>query len=48
MKALRNDDLQPMTDHPENIRVLVSGGPGKQSLVVPSWGRTRSVTVPVA
>ncbi|GAA4995380.1 hypothetical protein GCM10023205_80600 [Yinghuangia aomiensis] len=48
MKALRDDDLQPMTDHPENIRVLVSGGPGKQSFVVPSWGRTRSVTVPVA
>ncbi|MDI2128128.1 hypothetical protein [Yinghuangia seranimata] len=48
MKALGDDDLMPMTDHPDNIRVLVSGGPGKQSFVVPSWGRTRSVTVPVA
>jgi hypothetical protein len=26
----------------------VSGGPGKHSLVVPSWGMTRSVTLPLA
>ena len=47
MKALRDTDPFPMTDSPDNIRVMVSGGPGKQSFVVPSWGRTRSVTVPV-
>ncbi|MFJ8744312.1 hypothetical protein ACIRL2_33665 [Embleya sp. NPDC127516] len=48
MRALGDDDLQPMTESPDNIRVLVAGGPGKHSLVVPSWGLTRSVTVPLA
>ncbi|WP_406280509.1 hypothetical protein [Embleya sp. NBC_00896] len=47
MRALGDDDLQPMTDSPDNIRVLVAGGAGKHSMVVPSWGLTRSVTVPV-
>jgi hypothetical protein len=36
-----------MTAHPDNIRVLVVGGPGKHSSIIPSWGMTRSVTVPV-
>jgi hypothetical protein len=39
------DALLPMTDHPDNVRVLVAGGPGKHSCVIPSWGLTRSVTV---
>ncbi|MEU0932973.1 hypothetical protein [Embleya sp. NPDC005971] len=47
MRALADDDLQPMTESADNIRILVAGGPGKHSLVVPSWGLTRSVTVPV-
>ncbi len=47
MKIVDDDALLPMTGHPDNIRVLVSGGPGKHSLVVPSWGMTRSATVPV-
>ncbi|HEY4332460.1 MAG TPA: hypothetical protein VGM78_07820 [Ilumatobacteraceae bacterium] len=47
MKIVDDDSLLPMTGHPDNIRILVSGGPGKHSLVVPSWGMTRSVTVPV-
>ncbi|HEY7136716.1 MAG TPA: hypothetical protein VIB48_16800 [Acidimicrobiia bacterium] len=41
------DTLLPMTDHPDNYRVLVAGGPGKHSCVLPSWGMTRSVTLPV-
>jgi hypothetical protein len=46
--AVGDDDaLLPMTDHPDNIRVVVAGGPGKHSCVVPSWGMTRSVTLPV-
>lgn len=45
---LGGDDLMPITDHPDNIRVLVAGGPGKHSCVIPSWGMTRSVTLPVA
>ncbi len=47
MKAVADDELLPMTGDAENIRVLVSGGPGKHSLVVPSWGMTRSVTLPL-
>jgi hypothetical protein len=47
MDAVPDDQLLPMTGEPENIRVLVAGGPGKHSCVVPSWGMTTSVTVPV-
>lgn len=47
MKMVDDDHLLPMTGEPDNIRVLVSGGPGKHSLVVPSWGMTRSVTLPL-
>jgi hypothetical protein len=47
MKRCADDDPLPMTGHPDNIRVLVAGGPGKHSLVVPSWGMTRSVTMGV-
>ncbi len=41
------DALLPVTAHPDNIRVLVAGGPGKHSCVIPSWGMTRSVTMPI-
>ena len=44
IKALHDDDLMPITDHPDNIRVLVAGGAGKHSCVIPSWGMTRSIT----
>jgi hypothetical protein len=47
MEATRDDELVPMTGHPDNIRVLVVGGPGKHSCVVPSWGMTTSVTLGV-
>ncbi|MCU1375070.1 MAG: hypothetical protein JWO68_2356 [Actinomycetia bacterium] len=47
MKIVADDHLLPMTAEPDNIRVVVAGGPGKHSLVVPSWGMTRSVTLPV-
>jgi len=46
-KALLDDDLMPITDHPDNVRVLVAGGPGKHSCVIPSWGMTKSVTLPL-
>lgn len=42
-----DDHPMPMTGDADNIRVVVVGGPGKHSLVVPSWGVTRSVTLPV-
>lgn len=47
MKAVDDDALLPMTGDADNIKVVVVGGPGKHSLVVPSWGMTRSVTLPV-
>ena len=47
MKLVDDDHPLPMTAEADNIRVLVAGGPGKHSLVVPSWGMTRSVTIPV-
>lgn len=48
MQAITDPDAAlPMTAEAGNIRVLVAGGAGKHSCVVPSWGMTRSVTVPV-
>jgi hypothetical protein len=47
MHIVDDDHMLPMTGEADNIKVVVSGGPGKHSLVVPSWGMTRSVTLPV-
>jgi hypothetical protein len=47
MESVPDDDALPMTGHPDNIRVLVTGGAGKHSCVVPSWGMTTSVTLPL-
>ena len=47
LKALADADPMPVTDHPDNIRVLVAGGAGKHSCVIPSWGMTKSVTLPI-
>ena len=47
MHGLADGETVPMTAHPDNIRVFVCGGAGKHSSVIPSWGMTSSVTVPV-
>jgi hypothetical protein len=47
MQIVDDDHRLPMTGHPYNIRVFVVGGPGKHTSLIPSWGMTRSVTVPV-
>jgi hypothetical protein len=47
MKLSTDDHELPMTEHPDNICVVVAGGPGKHSSLIPSWGMTRSVTVPI-
>jgi hypothetical protein len=49
MRSIEDPDaMLPMTGRPEDIRVMVAGGPGKHSCVIPSWGSiSRSVTVPV-
>ncbi len=46
-QRLSDDDRMSMTEHPRNIKVFVVGGAGKHSSVIPSWGMTRSVTLPV-
>ena len=46
-EALDDDAEMSVTEHPANIRIIVVGGPGKHSSIVPSWGITKSVTVPV-
>jgi len=38
----------PVMSAPEDIVVLVAGGPGKHSLVIPTFGSSRSVTVEIA
>jgi len=47
MHEVPDDHLLPMTAHPDHIRVFVVGGAGKHSCVIPSWGMTKSVTLPV-
>ena len=47
MKALDDDERQPMTERAENFKVMVVGGAGKQSCLIPSWGVTKSVTVAI-
>ncbi len=47
MKLVAPDDLLPMTGHPDNVKVFVVGGAGKHSSLIPSWGMTKSVSLPV-
>lgn len=46
-QSLNDDDRISMTEKPTNIKVLVVGGAGKHSSVIPSWGMTKSVTIAV-
>jgi hypothetical protein len=39
------DDTVALAATPEDIMVVVAGGPGKHSAIVPTFGATRSVTV---
>lgn len=40
----RDDVEVPMTGSPEDIMVVVAGGAGKHSLVIPTFAKTRAVT----
>ncbi len=42
------DTLLTIAPRPEDIQVIVAGGPGTHSIYVPSFGNTRAVTVEVA
>jgi hypothetical protein len=44
LNQLPADALIPMVPDPENILILVAGGPGKHSAALPSFGATVSVT----
>ncbi len=46
-EALGDDDPKPIARGADRFRVLVTGGAGKHSCVVPSWGMTSSVTLPL-
>ncbi|MEZ5166846.1 MAG: hypothetical protein R2695_10265 [Acidimicrobiales bacterium] len=46
-EALTDEHPMALTERPDHIKVMVVGGPGKHSSVVPSWGMTKSVTIPV-
>ncbi len=45
--ALPDEAPKPIVRDPDLIRVLVAGGAGKHSCVVPSWGMTASATLPL-
>ena len=44
---LPEDGRVPMLDRPESLLVLVAGGPGKHSMVVPTFGTTEVVTADI-
>jgi len=41
---IRADTLLPIARHPEDIGVIVAGGPGTHSVYVPCYGNSRAVT----
>lgn len=48
MHEVPDDHPMPATGHPDHVKIFVVGGAGKHSCVIPSWGMTKSVTLPVA
>lgn len=40
-------DNLPMTRGPEDILILVAGGPGRKSAVIPGWGSSKPVSIRV-
>ena len=46
--AIGPDTLLPISKKPEDIGIIVAGGPGAHSVYVPCFGNTRSVTVEIA
>jgi hypothetical protein len=48
MRDLEPDDRRvPLVTDPSKFRIVVAGGAGKHSSVIPSWGQTASVTLPL-
>ena len=42
--AITPETQIPVSPQPENVQILVAGGPGTHSVYIPSFGNTRSVT----
>jgi hypothetical protein len=47
LEAIAGDAEIPWCERPDDLMVIVAGGPGKHSAVVPTFGATRSVTVAI-
>jgi hypothetical protein len=45
--GIADDAVVPMLDGPDSLLVMVAGGPGKHSMVVPTFGATEVVTADV-
>ncbi|MBI5969061.1 MAG: hypothetical protein HY882_14545 [Deltaproteobacteria bacterium] len=45
--GLGNGDSAPIAAKPEDILVIVAGGQGRHSAVIPSFGATKAITVPI-
>jgi hypothetical protein len=42
--AIGPDTMIPISPRPEDLRIVVAGGPGTHSVYVPTFGQTRAVT----
>jgi hypothetical protein len=45
---IQGDTLLPITRDPEDIRIMVAGGPGTHSVYIPCFGNSRAATRPIA
>jgi hypothetical protein len=45
---LHGDTMLPISLRPEDIELIVAGGPGTHSVYVPCFGNSRAVTRPIA
>ena len=46
--AISPETQIPVSPRPEDVQILVAGGPGTHSVYIPSFGNTRSVTRAIA
>jgi hypothetical protein len=46
--TIRPDTLLPISPRPEDIGIVVAGGPGTHSVYVPCFGNSRAVTRGIA
>jgi len=45
--GLESGDSVPIAAKPEDILIIVAGGQGRHSAVIPSFGATRAITIPI-